>query len=68
MYGSYIIINDLDFVAGAVEYNGVVYELNSYGLEITPIGEKRGENGLYQDSFHNPFKGTFNGVVMLLGT
>ena len=31
MYGSYILVNDLDFTTGTVEYNGVVYELDSSG-------------------------------------
>lgn len=62
MHGSYILVNDLDFTKGTVVYNGNTYELDSSGLEVTPIGEKKDENGVYQDSFHNPFKGSFNGA------
>lgn len=62
MNGSYILASDLDFTTGTVIYNGVNYTLDKNGLTIAPIGEKKNTHGVYEDSFNNPFKGTFNGA------
>ena len=61
MEGSYILYNDLDFTTGSVTYKDVKYDLDQNGLIISPIGEKKNEQGIIIDSYHNPFKGTFNG-------
>lgn len=61
MEASYILTSDLDFSTGTVTYQGITYNLNKSGLTISPIGEKKDENGKYRPSNYNPFKGTFNG-------